>query len=239
MVTVLAVIPARGGSKSIPGKNLAMLDGRPLIAHTIEVARLLPEIDRVVVSTDSPEIAAAARRYGAETPFLRPAELARDDTPGIDPVIHAVQWLEEHEGYHADWVLCLQPTSPLRSAEDVREALRVAAAREADAVVSVVPARHHPYWTRRVEADGRLVPFLPDAPQVARRQDLPPAYALNGAIYLVRSDVLLQRRTWYTDRTYAVVMPPERSVDIDTPFDLDLAAALLARLRREQGVPGR
>lgn len=236
MVRVLAIVPARGGSKSIPGKNLAPLDGKPLIAHTIDVARSVPEIDRVVVSTDSPEIAAAAGRYGAEAPFLRPAELAGDETPGIDPLIHAAQWLAENEGYCPDYVLCLQPTSPLRSAEDIGKALRVAVERDAEAVVSVVPVQHHPYWTRRIEPDGRLIDFFPDAPEVVRRQDLPAAYALNGAIYLIRFDVLMQRRTWQTQRTYAVIMPPERSVDIDTPLDLDLAALLLARLKREQGV---
>ncbi|HEX6987968.1 MAG TPA: acylneuraminate cytidylyltransferase family protein [Bacillota bacterium] len=236
MLKVLAIIPARGGSRSIPRKNLALLDGKPLIAHTIAVARSVPEIDRIVVSTDSPDIAAAARRCGAETPFLRPAELARDDTPGIDPLIHAVQWLAQHEGYRPDYVLCLQPTSPLRNVGDIRQALRVAAERDAEAVVSVVPVKHHPYWTRRIEPDGRLVDFLPDNPEVARRQDLPPAYALNGAVYLMRYDILMQRRTWQTDRTYALVMPPERSIDIDTPLDLDLAALLLARGRREEGV---
>ena len=231
----LALIPARGGSKGIPHKNLAPGGGRPLIAWTVAAARAAGPVDRVVVSTDDAVIAAVGRELGAEIPFLRPAELAQDDTPGIAPPLHALRWLEKHEGYRPALLLLLQPTSPLRTAEDIRAAVELLQARDADAVVSVTPVRKHPHWMKRLGAEGRLI----DAPALAhgleavpqrggtRRQDLPPLYAPNGAVYLARRDVLLDHGGWYTERTYAYVMPEERSLDIDTPWDLHLADLVL------------
>src|SRR5262245_38953077 len=153
---VLAIIPARAGSKTVPGKNLAPLVGTPLLAHSIAAARSARGVERVVVSTDGPEIVAAARRWGAEAPFLRPAELAQDDSPTIAAVLHAVQWLEEHEGYRPDYVLLLQPTSPLRTAGDIEAATALAVARDADTVVSVCEMKPHPFWAMRLSKDGSL-----------------------------------------------------------------------------------
>ncbi len=224
---LLAVIPARGGSKSIPGKNLALAGGKPLIAHTIEVALAARCISRVIVSTDSSAIADVARQYGAEVPFIRPAELAQDDTPGIMPVLHAVRWLEEREQWKADYVLLLQPTSPLRSVSDIEASVQLAVDRHADAVVSVCLTERHPYWMKRVTEDGLLVDFVPHEKTYLRRQELPPAYAVNGAIYLVTREVLLGRETFYPERTYAYVMPPERSQDVDKQWDLYLVNLIL------------
>ena len=221
---VLAVIPARGGSKRLPGKNLTPLAGLPLVAHTIRLAKSCPRIDRCVVSTDSDAIAQIAKAYGAEAPFLRPPELAQDDVPAIQPVLHAVRWLESHEGYRPECVMLLQPTSPLRTVEDIEAAIRLAEQRQADAVVSVCPT-HSPTWLRRVAEDGRLLDGASGA------QDTDAAHRVNGAIYVARREVLLQRQNWYTDRTYAYVMPPERSLDIDTAWDLYLANLILS----EQG----
>jgi CMP-N,N'-diacetyllegionaminic acid synthase len=226
----LAVIPARGGSKGIPGKNLASAGGRPLIAWTIVAARAAQGVSRAVVSTDSPEIAEVARGLGAEIPFLRPAELATDAAPGMLPILHAIRWLEEQEGYRPDYVMCLQPTSPLRTAEDIDAALALARAKEADAVVSVAPVEHHPFWMKRVSPEGQLSDFMVPERPALRRQDLPLVHALNGAIYLVRREVLLAKQTWYTERTYAYVMPPERSFDVDTPWDLRIVDLLLGDL---------
>jgi CMP-N,N'-diacetyllegionaminic acid synthase len=225
-MTVLALIPARGGSKSVPGKNLRPLGGKPLIAWTIEAARACPGLDRVVVTTDSPEIAAVARDYGAETPFLRPAEFARDDSSGDDPIFHALQWFEEHEGYQPEFVLALQPTSPFRTADDIAAALQLARERNADGITSVTPARQHPHWMKRILEDGRLVDYVERDRACQARQELPSVFALNGAIFLIRRTVLLNDRTWYPERTYAYVMPPERSLDIDTPWDFRLAELL-------------
>jgi CMP-N-acetylneuraminic acid synthetase len=224
---VLAVIAARGGSKAVPGKNIADLGGRPLIAWTVAAA-LASRAERTIVTTDDAAIADAARAAGAEVPFVRPAELARDETPGTEPVIHAVEWLERHEGYEPDIVMSLQPTSPFRTATDIDAAISLLVAREADSVVSVMPADGHPYWMKRRDADGWIVPFLPDSPATFRRQELPEALMLNGAIYAARRAVLLASRGWYTGRTAPYVMPIERSLDIDTAWDLRLARLLVS-----------
>lgn len=226
--SILALIPARGGSKGVPNKNIAPVGGRPLIAWSILAAQQARSVDRVVVSTDSPAIAAVARAWGAEVPFLRPAELARDDTPGIAPALHALRWLEEHEGRLPDALLYLQPTSPLRSAVDIDGAVALLEERAADAIVSGTPAAQHPYWVKRLDAEGRIQSFLEGALAATRRQDLPPAYALNGAIYLCRSTVLLARESWYTERTHMYVMPESRSLDVDSHWELHLADLLLS-----------
>jgi CMP-N-acetylneuraminic acid synthetase len=225
----VAVIPARGGSKGIPRKNLAPLAGRPLIAYTIEAARQARSVDRVLVSTDDREIAEVAQREGAEAPFLRPADLAGDDVPGVDVALHALDWLAEHEGAEPEYVVFLQPTSPLRTAEDIDAAVDRLRGGDADAVVSVTPTAHHPYWAKRVLPDGRLADFLEAGEWQRRpRQELPPACVLNGAIYAARRAFLVANRSYYGERTAAYVMPPERSLDVDTPWDLYLAGLVLA-----------
>jgi len=225
--TILGIVSARSGSKSIPSKNIALVAGKPLMAYTIEAALDAGCIDRLIVSTDSRAYANVACTFGAEVPFLRPARLARDDTPGIEPVLHAVQWLEEHQNYRPDYVMLLQPPCPLRTAQDITRSVQLAQRHRAEAVVSVVSAPHHPYWIKSISQDGRLRDFLPSAEAFTRRQDLPPAYAENGAIFLVARGILLKQRTFYPDRTYAYVMPPERSLDIDSPWDLHLAELIL------------
>jgi len=231
---VLAVIPARGGSKGILGKNTAVVAGRPLIAWTIDVALRSQTLERVVVTTDSPQIAATARECGAEVPFMRPSELAADHTPGIAPVLHAVDWLEQHESYQPEWVMLLQPTSPLRTVEDVDAAVAMASKKDVDAVVSVCEGHQHPYWMKQIGSDGFLTDFLRLERPYARRQDLPPVYALNGAVYLIRRQVLLEQRTLYPARTMALVMPIERSLDVDTLWDLHLVRLVLEeRMRHE------
>ncbi len=224
----LAVVPARGGSKGLPGKNLAEAGGRPLLAWTLEAAREARCVERVVVSTDCPRIAEAAGRMGAEVPFRRPSELARDETPGLPVLRHAVRWLEEHRGYAPEWVICLQPTSPLRIAADVEAAFEIAVARGADSVVSVTPARPHPFWAKRLDPDGRLAALDPSRGG-SRRQDLPEAWMPNGAVYVARRAFLLEAESFLDGRCYAHPMPPERSLDVDEPFDLELAEWLLRR----------
>jgi len=224
---ILAVIPARGGSKGLPGKNILPLAGKPLIGWTIEASLACPAITRTIVTTDSQEIADVARQFGAEAPFLRPADLAADDTPGIAPILHAVRWLEEQEGYQAQYVVVLQPTSPLRTSEDIIGAVELADSKRADAVVSLTEAPCHPFWMKALDEQGKVLDFIPGRQVSPIRQGLPKAYALNGAIYLARREVLLEARTWYTDRTYGYLMPRERSLDIDEPWDLYLADLLV------------
>lgn len=224
-LSVLGFVPARAGSKSLPAKNLRLLAGKPLIVHTIEAARASAVFDRLIVSTDGEDIARVARRAGAWVPFLRPARLATDEARGIDALHHAMAWLEGN-GLRFDCVMVLQPTSPLRASEDITGALDLLLERDADAVVSVCPVDHHPWWSNELPADGCMKDFLrPGLPH--NRQQLPPYYRLNGAIYLARWDFIRHRDDWYGPRTYAYIMPRERSVDIDEEIDLWLAAALL------------
>jgi N-acylneuraminate cytidylyltransferase/CMP-N,N'-diacetyllegionaminic acid synthase len=225
--SILGVIPARGGSKGIPDKNIAPVAGKPLIAWTIDAATSCSWLDRVIVTTDDPQIASIAKDWSAEVPFLRPEALARDDTPGMVPLLHAAQWLADTEDYRPDYLLLLQPTSPLRSSEDIVAAIRLALENDAHAVVSVTLAHQHPYWMKTLDGEARLHDFAPPERRIGRRQDLPVVYALNGAIYLGRRSIVCELKTWYTERTYGYIMPPECSLDIDTPWDLYLADLIL------------
>lgn len=228
MVEVLGLVTARGGSKGLPGKNLRPLGGRPLIAWTLSAARASRCISRVVVSTDDPVIAEASREWGGDAPFLRPAELAGDASPHIDVVLHALGWLAERQGYVPDWVMLLQPTSPFRTSDDIDSAWRVAIATGAAAVVSVVETHDHPYLARRIGPDGVLESFVRTELAYPRRQDLPKAYALNGAIYLCRRDALERERTFEPAGARGYEMPPERSMQIDTAWDFRLCELICA-----------
>lgn len=216
----VAIIPARGGSKGIPRKNVKEIAGKPLIRWTIEAALGSRRLDRVVVSTEDSEIASIAKAAGASVPFRRPPELAADDTSGIAPVLHALEALPE-----ADAVLLLQPTSPLRTAADIDALLALAERSGAASIVSVTEARDHPHWTYRIENEA-LRPFL-SRKAAARRQDLPPAYALNGALYFATAAWLLEHRTLVGQDTLPFIMPPERSIDIDGALEWRLAEMLL------------
>jgi CMP-N-acetylneuraminic acid synthetase len=211
----------------MPRKNILPLAGKPLIAWTIEAARSSRFLSRVLLSTDAPEIAAVAAAWGAEIPFMRPAELAGDTTPHVLVVEHAIRWLEEAEGSRPEYVLMLQPTSPLRTAEDIDGVITFAREREAIAVVSVSPMDRHPYLSKRILADGTLAEFVTSDIAYLRRQDLPPAYALNGALYLNRSDSLLRDHTFVPPGVLGYVMPPERSLDVDTLWDFHLVEMIL------------
>jgi CMP-N,N'-diacetyllegionaminic acid synthase len=224
-VKVLGVITARGGSKGIPGKNLKLLGGRPLIAYTIDAARQSDVFDRLILSTDEAAIAEAAQALGCEVPFLRPPELARDDTPHLPVMQHAVEWLAANDGYRPGLVMILQPTSPLRRAEQMREAVSLAQTSGADSVVGVsaVPVHYHPLRTLRVDADGTATLFVTGEPvrrRDKRRQDLPPVWAMNGAIYLFRARTLLDPEpSLFGARSAAYVMPHPSGLSIDDPDD--------------------
>ncbi len=218
---VLGLIPARGGSKGIPRKNIRPIAGRPLIAWTIEIALKSNRLASVVVSTDDQEISEVARRHGAQIPFMRPSELAQDDTPGVDPVLHALDVLPEF-----DAVLLMQPTSPLRVVDDIDGIIRLAEQTGAGCVVSVAQPSQHPYWMYLLDSGQRLQSFVA-AKHVTRRQDLPPVYAANGALYFARREWLESRRTFIAADTVGYIMPAERSVDLDSSLDWKLAELLL------------
>ena len=227
---VVAIIPARGGSKVIPRKNVVLLAGKPLIAYTIETALQAPSLERVIVSTDDEEIAAIARKHGAEVPFLRPKELAADDTPDLPVFRHAIQWLRENEGYDPGIVLNLRPTAPLRSVADIEAVIRKLLETGCDAVRTVCRVEHHPYRMVTLEND-RAFKLMDDvAPKFSyQRQMLPPVYRWNGAVDAMRSEIILQRDNMYGNDVRVVVMPKERSIDIDDEFDLKIAECLLGR----------
>ncbi len=222
-MTLLALIPARGGSKGIPRKNIRPFCGKPLLQWSIDVALAAPSVDWVVVSTDDSEIAETARAGGAEVPYLRPAELASDTASGIAPVLHALEQMPEVTD-----VLLLQPTSPLRLVEDVEAivALRRQAGRAA--AVSVTLSSKHPAWMYGLSPLQQLEPLLP-WPEAACRQQLPLAYALNGALYLASREFLEREHNFLTAETVGYVMPPERSVDIDSSLDWQWGEFLMSQ----------
>ncbi len=230
----LALIPARGGSKTVPHKNIKALAGKPLLAWTIEAALASSAVERVIVSTDSPEIREIACRWGAEVPFLRPDEYAQDTTPDLPVYLHALRWLAEHENYQPWTVAWLRPTTPLRAAADVDAAIHILAESGADCVRSVVAVDHHPYWMKTLDGNC-LQPFIEgrDERQYYQRQLLPPAYRLNGVVDVTRCDGVLANEVLYGNDMRGYVMPMERSVDIDTALDFALAELMLNNERSE------
>jgi len=227
---VLGIIPARGGSKGIPQKNLRKVAGRPLLAYTADAALGSRRLTRTIVSTDDPGIAEAARGLGLEVPFVRPADLAADTTPMLPVLLHAVHAMDA-AGFHADAVVLLQPTSPLRRAEHIDAAVDLLERSGADSIVSVVDVPHqfNPVSVMRLEG-GQLVPFLA-GPPVLRRQDKPRVFARNGpAVLAVRTSVL-EGGSLYGNDVRPLLMTSEESLDIDTPADLELLEYLLARHR--------
>ena len=230
-MSVLAVIPARGGSKSIPRKNIVDLCGKPLIVHTIDAALALSDrLHRVIVSTDDEEIASVSRAAGADVPFMRPAALGRDDTPSLPVVQHAARFVEEQAVAKLDWILLLQPTTPLRTAGDIADALDLTDDGTATSVVGVCDVgSYHPLKMYSAE-NGFLTPYAENWTEGIRRQDLAPdLYKTNGTIYLVRRDVLIEGNSLLGDRVRPLVMPAERSLDIDSELDLVIAEALIRR----------
>jgi len=218
---ILAIIPARGGSKGVPRKNIRELAGKPLIAWTIEEAKKSKYIDRLILSSEDDEIIEVAKQYGCEVPFKRPIELAQDDTPGIDPVLHAI---EQCPGY--DYVVLLQPTSPLRTVEDIDGCIEKLLTSDVDFCVSVTEPEKSPYWMYTLENE-RMVPLLPQGELVARRQDLPKVYALNGAVYVAKISKLFNSRSFINNNTYSYVMSPKRSIDIDSVKDFKICELFL------------
>ncbi|MBN1120215.1 MAG: acylneuraminate cytidylyltransferase family protein [Anaerolineae bacterium] len=223
----LAVIPARGGSKGLPRKNVLQLGKHPLIAHTILAALGTPQLTDLIVSTDDEEIAWVAHRYNAAVPFMRPPELATDTASAIDVALHALDFMEESTDQPYDAFLLLQPTCPLRRSEDIQAAIRLYQREQADSVISIYKLEStHPYYMYLLDGSTPRL-LMPEAARQHHRQDYPPVYVRNGAIYLVDRDVLHERRSFYGDRLRAVVMPEERSVNVDTRADLVRAEALL------------
>lgn len=221
---VVAIVPARAGSKGLPGKNLMSIGGTSLVGRAIAAARGSRFVDRVVLSTDGEAIAEEGRRHGAEVPFLRPPELASDEATTADVIRHALSVLGMSQGY----LVLLQPTSPLRSSQDIDDCLELCRSLGAPAAVSVSPVDKSPYWMFHVGSDQRLVPVVAEGLRPSRRQDSRPAVVLNGAVYVVDVATFLATGSFVPAGCVASQMPSERAVDIDTAEDLARARALVA-----------
>lgn len=228
---ILGVIPARGGSKSIPHKNIVNLLGQPLIAYTIELANLaLNEgiLDRVIVSTDDNNIADVSRKYGGDVPFMRPKELAGDGVPDKPVLKHALEWIEKKEKIQVSYVVKLVPTSPLRKFEDLVNVINKIKATGCDSVRTVCEVTEHPYWMKKISGDV-LLPFMDgkDEKIFFQKQLLPKIYIINGAIDTIKKSVFYEYDFLYGDDIRCVIMPKSRSIDIDDMIDLQIAEVLL------------
>lgn len=225
----LGIIPARGGSKGILRKNIQLLCGKPLIQYTAEAALKAQRLSRVILSTEDEEIAAVGRSCGLEVPFMRPVELAKDDAPTLPVLQHAVQWLED-QGDRYDFICLLQPTNPLRRAEDIDACLAMLEHGDFDSVVSVlpVPLEYNPHWVYLQEEDGLLRLSTNENMPIPRRQELPPAFHREGSIYATRRDVLMNEDSLYGRRVAGYLMDSATSVNIDGSKDWKLAEDLLS-----------
>jgi CMP-N-acetylneuraminic acid synthetase len=225
---VLGLVPARAGSKGIPGKNLRLLGAKPLLQYTAEAALACRRLTRTVLSTEDERLAVLGRRCGLEVPFLRPAHLAQDDTPMLPVVQHALHCLAA-VGDHYDAVCLLQPTSPLRSAEDIDGCIELLLSSGADAVVTTlpVPPEHNPHWVYLIDETGRLRLSTGAGTPIACRQQLPDAVHREGSVYVTRTRVVLEQNSLYGERLVGYPMAPERSVNIDDPEDWARAEQML------------
>jgi CMP-N-acetylneuraminic acid synthetase len=226
-MNIVATICARGGSRGVPRKNIRPLGGKPLIVHTIETARKCRLINRIIVSTDDREIAETARKAGAEVPFMRPNELARDDTPKLPVIKHAVQFLES-QGYRPDIVVDLDPTSPLRTEKDIEACIRMVTTGEADNVFSVTRASKSPYFNMVEIIDGRVRLVKPPDSPAKRRQDAPEVYDMNASIYVWKRDALMNNDTLFLEKTRIYLMP-KWAIDIDDETDFEFVEYMLGR----------
>lgn len=230
----IALIPARGGSKRLPRKNILPLAGCPLIAWTIKAAQKCKYIDKVIVSTDDVEIAEVSQKFGAEIPFLRPAHLATDEASSFGVAEHLLKWLYEQQ-YNVETLCLLQPTSPLRNSTDLEDAFEWYIANAADAVVGVCKAEHPPLWCNTLPADKNMNNFLQSDVKGKRSQDLPDYYRINGALYIYNADQLLcKNEFFYNEKTFAYCMSNEHSIDIDTEFDFKVAEMLLTNIKDKE-----
>lgn len=220
--TILAVITARGGSKRLPNKNILDLCGKPLIAWTIEEAKKSKYIDKLIVSTDSIEIAEVCKKYNADVPFMRPKELAGDKADSIAVLKHAIEFYDNHY----DYIMLLQPTSPLRIVDDI-DSLIESLTNKVEAVVSVTEVEHSPLWSNVLPKDLSMANFLREEVKNKRSQDLPTYYRLNGAIYLAEINYLKKENGFLGVKTNAFIMPKKRSIDIDDTLDFQLASFLI------------
>ncbi len=221
---ILAIIPARGGSKRLPHKNILKLKDKPLIAWSIESAKNSKYIDKLILSSDDKKIIDVAKKFGCEVPFVRPKELAQDETRSIDVVLHALKTLKESY----DYVILLQPTSPLRTTQDIDEAIELCFEKKATSIVGVCEMEHSPLWANTLDETMSMENFLDEQYNNSRSQDLPTFYRINGAFYMSKVESVLKNETFFVkENIFAFLMSQEHSVDIDTKLDFVVAEAVL------------
>ena len=228
---ILAIIPARGGSKGVPGKNIKMLGGKPLLAYTTEIALQSKYLTKVMLSSDDDQIIAVAKSLGVQVPFVRPSSLAEDNIPTIDVILHALQWYK-NQNIFFDAVCLLQVTSPYRTVDFVDKAIEKFMESACDSLVSVqqVPSEYNPHWTFEENQEGNLKIATGEENIIPRRQELPKAYHRDGSIYLTKTDVLLEQNSLYGKSTAFIESAPEFYVNIDTAADWEQAEQLLKKL---------
>ena len=231
MMRVLGIINARGGSKGIPRKNVKTLSGRPLIEYTVKAGLGAKCIDRLIVSTEDDEIAMLSRELGADVPFMRPLELAGDDVRQIDAVLYAIKYLEDNEQERFDYIALLQPTSPLRISYDIDSAFELLCQENADSVISFTTVdNYHPLHMYYMNGVAPL-PVINEERINKQRQNLPEVFIVNGAIRIAKHDVVVNDKTFFSSSTVSYVMPRERSINLDEPFDWELAEFLMAKIK--------
>lgn len=230
---MLGVIPARGGSKGVPHKNIRELAGKPLLAYTIEAAANSGIFKRLIVSTDSEEIAAIAKEYGAEVPFLRPDNIAGDTISSDAVILHALRFYEEQNLYFEE-VCKLQPTSPFRTAQDLREAYSIFHEEGWNFLVSVCECEHSPLWCGILGKGNSMDDFFKEDVIKSCRQKLPKYYRLNGAIYMAKTDSFLKNRCFFGKMGKAYIMPQEKSIDIDSALDFQIAEFIIKNQERRK-----
>jgi len=232
---IVGLIPARGGSKRVPKKNIRLLNNRPLITYTIEAAKKSKKIDRLIVSTDDSEIAEISRIAGAEVPFVRPAELARDESPDKPVYLHAIQWLEENENYFADIIVLLRPTTPFKTPQIIDKAIKYLEDTGADSVrtVNKVEGGDHPFWMFKKDDENRASPFIKGVTleKYYRRQLLPPVYRLNSVVDIIKIEVLKNHLKIYGDDMRILEVSEEVALDIDTELDFEICETMMKNFK--------
>lgn len=227
-MNILAIIPARGGSKGVPGKNIKLLNGKPLLAYSSEIALQSKHLAEVIVSTEDEQIIEVAKNLEIKVPFVRPMALAQDNTPTIDVIIHALEWYE-NQNIFFDAVCLLQVTSPFRTVEFLNKAIKKFVEQNTDSLVSVqkVPHEYNPHWTFEVNSEGNLKIATGEDQIIGRRQELPVAYHRDGSIYITKTEVLLQQHSLYGKSTTFIESPSEFYVNIDTDDDWEKAEQMI------------
>lgn len=230
--TFLAIIPARSGSKRLPNKNIKELCGKPLIAWSIEAGLQSKYIDNVVVSTDSQEYANIAQKYGAEVPCIRPQNLSQDSSTTFDSIKHMIDFYSDELKKRFDYIVLLQPTSPLRTSQHIDEAIEILIKKQANSIVSICQCDHSPLWSNTLPSDDNMENFLNLQILNLRSQDLPTYYRLNGAIYIAKTPSLLEYKSFFTDKCFAYKMSQDSSIDIDTQLNFDFCEFYLQKRNR-------